>query len=400
MNSVVPEAVRDLSPVQQIIITLDRVLASSPSTQEEAGKRANAVMKLSELLNRVGVDAESLIRFGMPHRAAFVIYLAMITSGSTSPLLDVRRWRSLLRVQTTEPDEDYEGQIRRAPREGVEHIPGLLNKWVENARFSDILSWTPPTDEEWARVSLEPSPSTDVTEPYLWLWQRNAVNDLDRWLTTSLHREYQWQNRHEVGLFSEAALASDGPAAHLLNAAIAQRAVDPQTTSDDDAMFWALQDAAVRYLQQEKYAEAVTLFEFHRQRFPEDARALNNLGFCTMPINPSRALHWLQKAVHYGYVEIAINVYNQCCCLERLNRAGEALDKAEAYWQRQRVPSVGTGFLWVPDAGGWTLEGDGHPEEQLASLAIRVSESLGLDERTRRWRERLDSLRLPEEFEN
>ena len=398
MKSVVPDAIRDLPPVQQLIMALDQVLASSPSTQEEAEGRANAVKKLSELLTRVGVDSESLIRYGMPHRAAFVVYLAMITSGSTSPLLDVRRWRSLLRVQATEPDEDYEGQSRRAPREGVEHIPGLLNKWVENARFSDILSWTPPTDEEWARASLEPSPSTEVTEPYLWLWQRNAVNDLDRWLTTSLHREYQWQNRHEVGLFSEAALASDGPAAHLLNAAIAQRAVDPQTKSDDDAMFWALQDAAVRYLQQDKYAEAVTLFEFHRQRFPEDARALNNLGFCTMPINPSQALHWLQKAVHFGYVEIAINVYNQCCCLERLNRAGEALDKAEAYWQRQRVPSVDTGFLWVPDAGGWTLEGDGHPEEELAALAIRVSESLGLDERARRWRERLDSLRLPEEL--
>lgn len=398
MKSVIA-ATRDLPHVQLIIMTLDRVLASSPSTQEEAAERAASVRKLSELLTRAGIDAESLIRYGMPHRAAFVVYLAMITSGSPSPLLDVRRWRSLLRVQATGPDEDHEEQVRRAPREGVDHVPALLNRWVENARLSDILSLTPPTDEEWARTSLETSPSADVTEPYLWLWQRNAVNDLDRWLTTSLHREYQWQNRHEVGLFSEAALASDGPAAHLLNAAIAQRAVDPETKPNDDGMFWALQDAAVRYLQQDKYAEAVTLFEFHRQRFPEDARALNNLGFCTMPINPSRALHWLQKAVHFGYVEIAINVYNQCCCLERLNRAGEALDKAEAYWQRQRVPSVDAGFLWVPDAGGWTLEGDRHPEEELAALAIRVSESLGLDERARRWRERLELLRLSEEIE-
>lgn len=399
MKSIIAEAIRDLPPVQQIIMALDQVLSSSPSSREEAARRAAAVKKLSELLTLAGIDAESLIRYGMPHRASFVVYLAMITSESPSPLLDVRRWRSLLRVQATGPDEEHEEQVRRAPMEGVDHVPTLLNRWVENARFSDILSWTPPTDEEWARTSLEPSPSTDVTEPYLWLWQRNAVNDLDRWLTTSLHREYRWQNRHEVGLFSEAALASDGPAAHLLNAAIAQRAVEPETKPDDDAMFWALQDAAVRYLQQDKYAEAVTLFEFHRQRFPEDARALNNLGFCTMPINPSRALHWLQKAVHFGYVEIAINVYNQCCCLERLNRAGEALDKAEAYWQRQRVPSVDTGFLWVPDAGGWTLDGDGHPEEELAALAIRVSESLGLDERAHRWRERLDSLRLPEALE-
>jgi len=380
-------------------MTLDQVLASSPTSPEEAQSRADVVKKLSELLGRVGIDAESLIRYGMPHRAAFVVYLAMITSGSPSPLLDVRRWRSLLRVQIAGLDSDYEGQVLRAPREGVDHVPALLNRWVENARFPDILSWTPPTDEEWAEVLLEPSPSKDVTEPYLWLWQRNAVNDLDRWRTTSLHREYQWHNRHEVGLFSEAALAGDGPATHLLNAAIAQRAVDPQAKPDDDAMFWALQDAAVRYLQQGKYAEAVTLFEFHRQRFPEDARALNNLGFCTMPISPSQALHWLQKAVHFGYVDTAINVYNQCCCLERLNRAGEALDKAETYWQRQRVPPVDTGFLWVPDADGWTLEGDGHPEEELAELAIRVSESLGLDERARRWRERLDSLRLPEELE-
>ena len=397
MQTNISEAARALPPVQQIIMMLDQVLAGSPTTQEEAAERVEAVRKLSELLSRVGIDAESLIRYGMPHRAAFAVYLAMITSGSPSPLLDVRRWRSLLRVPSSESDsEDDQGQIRRAPKEGVDHIPLLLNRWVENARLADILSWTPPTDEEWADISLEPAPSDDVTDPYLWLWQRNTLNDLDRWLTTSLHMEYRWQNRHDVGLFSDEALAGAGPATQLLNAVIAKRAVDPRTRNDD-AMFWALQDAAVRYLQQEKYAEAVTLFEFHRQRFPEDSRAMNNLGFCTMPIDPSRALHWLQKAVHFGYVDIAINVYNQCCCLERLNRAGEALDKAESYWQRQRVPPVDTGFLWVPDADGWVLQGDGHPEEELAALAIRVSEALGLHDRTVRWQERLDSLRVPRE---
>lgn len=271
MKSVTSDAMRDLPQVQQMIMTLDSALASKPTTRNDADRRADLVKKLSGLLGHSGIYAESLIRYGMPHRAAFVIYLAMITSESPSPLLDARRWRSVLRVQVVGLGSDDKEQFRRAPLEGVDHVPALLNRWVANARFSDVLSWTPPTDDEWARISLEPSPSKDITEPYLWLWQRNAVNDLERWLTTSLHREYQWHNRHLVGLFSEAALAGDGPNADLLNKEIAQRAVYPQANPDDDAMFWALQDAAVQYLQQGKYTEAVALFEFHRQRFPEAA---------------------------------------------------------------------------------------------------------------------------------
>lgn len=211
MEALSSAAMHNLPPVQQIVMALDRLLGTSPTTHEEARQRVEAIEKVSGVLGRSGIDAESLIRYGMPHRAAFAIYLAMITSESPSPLLDAQRWRSVLRVQTVNLESDNEGQARRAPRESVGHVPALLNKWVANARLSDVLSWTPPTDEEWARITLEPSPAEDVVEPYLWLWQRNAVNDLDRWLTTFLHLEYQWQNRHQVGMFSEAGLAGVVP---------------------------------------------------------------------------------------------------------------------------------------------------------------------------------------------
>jgi len=132
----------------------------------------------------------------------------------------------------------------------------------------------------------------------------------------------------------------------------------------------------------------VALFEFHHGRFPSDARALNNMGFCLMPTSPSKALHWLEVAVQYGYSDIPINTYNQCCCLERLNRAGEALDKAEAYWQRLRPPKVYPGYLWMLNGEDWELSGDGDPDALIVELAIRAATTLALPNRIVRWEER------------
>jgi hypothetical protein len=392
MTFQIPGGPRARPNLQATIQLLDKLLVAIPHADDQVDMRAGAIQGCLRRLNEFGVDGENLVRYGMCHRASLAIYVTLIASEPSrlGQLIDVDRWRVLLHVNDISAVvEGAEAEALQAQvRERVAHVPHQLDRWVMNARLADVLNWVAPSDEEWGRICLEPSPVSEVVEAYEWLWRRNVVAELERWAMPSLILEYRWRHKQQVGLFSELALDADGPAPDLLNAAIARRAAEPHDTSEIDAVFWALQDAAVEYLKLGKFSAAVALFEFHHGRFPNDARALNNMGFCLMPTSPSKALHWLEMAMEYGYSDIPINTYNQCCCLERLNRAGEALDKAEAYWQRLRPPKVYPGYLWTLKGRDWELSGDDDPDALIVELAIRAATTLALPNRIARWEER------------
>lgn len=376
--------------VRELIGLLDASLIGVPQTTQDSQHRASTVNSIKNMLAAYGIDGESLIRYGMPARAAIAVYRAMFSpdDDDLTRLVDTRRWREVLKVPTPSArlSELDESELD-AMSVSLHRVPHLLDMWVANAPLTEILRYLPPTDEQWGKWALQPAEDSETVDAYHWLAQRNVTENLNRWTTESLHLEFKWQNDRQVGQFSEAALGELGPESVLLNAEIAQRAVRPQLEEqlEQDQLFWQLQETAVAYLVKGKYLEAKTLFEFHLRRNPNDARTLNNLGFCSFPLSSSRSLHLLQEAVQNGYADVAINVYNQCCCLVDLNRAGEALDLAENYWQRQRQPNVMTGFLWVRKSGNWVLTGDCAAEEELIKLAIEAANEVGRPDRAARW---------------
>jgi hypothetical protein len=180
----------------------------------------------------------------------------------------------------------------------------------------------------------------------------------------------------------------------MLNEEIAYRAVcgEPAMSNEAEALFWALQDTAVDFLGKHRYEEAAALFEFHWRQYPEDTRAINNLGFCKVPSDPAEALILLQRADAAGFEHKLINVYNQCCCFVALNRSGEALDRAEAYWQRERDPDgIQSGYIWKEGKKGWSLSSHNGIEVALAELAAQIAADIGRTERATRWSERAES---------
>lgn len=328
----------------------------------------------------------------MPSRAALPVFLAVIGDEEPAELTDLSRWRQVLHVPRRDiqhaTDEEEEAIVQAMAR-----IPHALTVWVQNAPFHELLSLVPPTDAEFEAYLLATPPSEETVSAYIWLWQRSVVDGLERWTTASLHLEYLWQNGRRVALFPDEVLAAEGPSSVLLNEQIALRAVEPRQQSDEGAerLFWQLQEQAVDFLMKGKFTEAAALFEFHHRLHPEDARSINNLGFCRLPVDPESALHHLQVAESSGYPSIAMNVYNQCCCLHSLNRSGEALDRAEAYWQRQREPVDADGYIWTSTDEGWVLRAEANPEVALAELAAMIAIELGLLSRANKWIERLES---------
>lgn len=393
---------RVLNPVEnpgtgprQIVVALHAMLARLPSNREEWKQRAVAISNATRVLSSFGLDAEALIRYGMPSRVTLPIFLAVIAREDTVDFPGLARWRKILHISRR--DVRLESATDDEMREMVQAIGNATQKltvWAQNAPFDQILALTPPTDAQFDKYLLATPLSDETESAYVWLWQRSVAGHLDRWATTSLHLEYLWQNGRQVSHFPEEVLAADGPDSVMLNAAIALRAVTPREhqSEDDDRLFWQLQDQAVDFLGKGKFTEAAALFEFHHRLHPDDARSINNLGFCRLPLEPESALHHFKKAEAAGYSPTAMNVYNQCCCLYSLNRSGEALDRAEAYWQRERDPEGGGGFIWAKNDGGWTLCPDVNPEQALAELAVSISQELGLSARLEKWNIRLNEI--------
>jgi hypothetical protein len=386
-------------PVVALVQILDLLLTTFPRTAEDADRRRAGITKAVDQLSQVGVDGESLIRYGMAQRASLGVFIAVASQDARSMnvYIDAAIWRDVLKVAPPSKDVlELTDEDIDALAASYVHLPTILDRWVRNAPFQDIIDFTAPSADALSLYALAAGANDDVAAGYRWLWERSTVDSLDQWSFESLLLEYRWQNRLGVRMFRDEALQSEGPDSALLNEQIAFRTAVPRESaeSDDDALFWRLQSQAVRFLVDERFTEAAALFEFHHRLYPRDARAINNLGFCHLPRDPAQALHYLQRAERAGYIPTAFNVYNQCCCLHSLGRSGEALDRAEAYWQRQRDDSAQVGYLWVRSSSGWVLKPDLNPQEELVSLALEIADGLGRNDRAEKWSARLAGLRV------
>jgi hypothetical protein len=309
--------------------------------------------------------------------------------------VDLAAWRAVLSIQAavldTDPDTAAEGLVASIHR---------IDSWVVAAPLAHVLSFAAPSAGSLSRYVIDNQSRTAISLPYIWLWLRCTQEDLMRWPTEALHLEYRWQNDLEEAPFPAPVLAHDGPDSTVLNEQIAFRASTSSDASDDieDSLFWQLQETAVSFLSRERYDEASALFEFHSRHHPKDPRSLNNLGFCKLPVDPATSLDLLERAESAGYSPLLINVYNQCCCLIRLNRLADALDRAEFFWQRESEPDqIRSGYIWVEQADGWDLVAHDLIDEALARLMIDTAQALGRDDRADRWASRATA--ITEEYE-
>lgn len=383
-------------PTRTLIRALEKALLTVPVDTEDLEARASVVRQVISALAKIGVDGESLLRYGMAPRAALPLLIGLVSGGDSSPI-DLEVWRALLRVDPAVLDAEPED----AARELFASIHSV-DSWVISAPLDDILLFVPPTTDALNEYVLGNHERSEFALPYVWLNLRSTQDDLERWPTEVLHLEFRWRNDLQRSPFPDSALDYEGPDTAMLNEQIAFRAASDAGSSSagDDELFWQLQDTAVSFLKRDRHQEAAALFEFHGRLHPDDPRTLNNLGFCKLPTDASASLDLLQRAESAGYSPLLINVYNQCCCLVRLNRLPEALDRGEYFWQRELDPDdIRSGYIWVEHGGEWALMSNAAVDLALAQLMAQISAVLGRADRAARWESRAEALLAePEEM--
>lgn len=387
-------------PVRELIVQLGDLLPSVARTQSDQADRREAIIGICEALTSHGIDADSLIRFGMqsvvvnPLVAWLMLERLVGDAGEQRPVLDFASWHQLLGLTSvTIIEADGTLQLTSEGSRMLTEAVASLSLWVEEAPLSEIIDATPPSNETFSALQSRPRQSSDLAEKYIWVYERFAVTDIEQWAVASLHNELRWvlhvipppvaQEIMEVATFEE----------NELNRLIARQAISPKTRNELwDPLLQPLQDQASTFLQQRRFREAGALFEFYERQNPDHSGAKNNRGFCLIPASPEEALHHLKASERAGYAPRSIAVYNSCCCYWSMDQESKILDVSEYYWQRELELEPTPCTLWRLEEGTWTLYRESDARLAVARLALDAAEGLGKIPRIEAWKQRLQEL--------
>lgn len=341
---------------------------------------------LDELTAR-GIDGDSLLRYGLYGEVAapllFDVALHELIGDAHRPAMSsdfLTQWRIVLGL----------GSVARTGRVRAIDVADLIRAevspitaWVFYAPARELYSLSPPTPADLDRALEAIPPSPDIAYDYRWLVERFGVPELSQWTTESLHREYRWK----AGLPQQspcppALMDEQEVRAEPLNSEIARRAVTDDsrgTTPEWLSLTARMQEQAVRFLMNGQHAEASALFQFAVQQNPDDAEATNNLGFCQLPLDPTRALFNLERANQLLYVPACVNLYNRMIGHVLTSQERIARNLAEEYWvqhlDRERLPIPAT--LWRIENRALSLSRTIDARRAITEFAATLCEGSG-----------------------
>jgi hypothetical protein len=376
----------------------------SPAARHEAFRAA------ADELTRRGIDCASLVRYGMSREVAGpllgAIFVSLIpadvlpgpTSARDPKGIDVDGWRTVLDLQAwpnniTEPS--ITDIVNFAESVFVSAMPQVMN-WMSLASLDELAMLIPPTDSTILQARLDLS--DELHRQYEWAVDHFSETFYSNWRTTSLHRAYRWLSGSETPPCPPELMQDRGIDKDRLNAEIARRATSPHTEEIRSLQSAALlEPEMVRYakhlLEQKRYREAATVFEFGTVQMPGDGKFRNNLGFCLIPEDPAVALGHLETAANLNYASCEVNIYNQMCCHLALNKPRAALNLSDTFWASVRERPAEPAVLWkrLPGAG-WELFTAIDPRRTVAEFSATIAHDEGWPEDEETWLSRVRDL--------
>ncbi|MEU4835814.1 hypothetical protein [Streptosporangium sp. NPDC023615] len=398
---------RTSSLVGELQDSLASRLALKPEERDKQIRRFK--LALQELTQR-GVDAESLVRYGMipeilgPVLGVLLVHRLLPQSGVDTDLqgsgVDVAGWRALLKIPAaTSATSATPSQVQELVLEVSREVFDPLLDWIRHAGLNELVHLIPPEESDFWSVTESVEDETHLRHKYRWLVERFTQTYLANWSLAALHLEYRWQKDIDPSSFPDSIMRDRNVSIEDLNAEIAHRAVlESKSTSESLAptlfLMNQLENHAVTLLRERQYSESAALFNFAIHQWPNDPRAHNDLGFCLIPENPSKALVHLTDAARMGYEPYAINTYNKMCCHLGMHQPRAALALAEEFWRERPGESALTGVIWKMTEEGWRLEQGVYIRSAIAGLVASIASAHGWEEEEVLWRSREQSAPL------
>ena len=224
-----------------------------------------------------------------------------------------------------------------------------VREWLTrllNEDLRSLLRMQPPPIPLFLALPTEPMP---IDEIGLWIWDRFTQTRYGDWSTSSLMQEWRSARTGEVPLpqlvWSERRTDPEAIASIWLS-----KSSEPRKTSLPERGLSADEfvHAAINHLDEGRIQEAADIFAGLVELRPADGDALNNLGFCLLPLDPSSGLEELERASLYPQGNVALNLANRALALHLVGRDEDALQLGrEALGSEHR--GVGLAVMWKHD---------------------------------------------------
>jgi len=207
-----------------------------------------------------------------------------------------------------------------------------------------------------------------------WLWERFTVTRLEDWSESSLTRECANQRDGDTTmpprLLAERQV-DPGVLAQITLDRVASRRPRGLPSRGLDANEFV--GSAVQYMRRTQWRAAAEVFAGLCELRPADGEALNNLGFCLLPIDVEQGLLKLQEASLYPRDHPVINVVNRALALHLLGRDGDAVALGGAALAGAPEPEA-PAILWRHTPGRpLELAEDVEPVTHLRQLVAHAS---------------------------
>lgn len=230
-------------------------------------------------------------------------------------------------------------------------------EWLTRLLHDDLpslLRLQPPPVQLFLALSTDPAP---IDEIGLWIWDRFTQTHFEDWSTSSLMKEWLSATTGEAPLaqpvWSERRTDAHAIASIALSKSSEQGGLSlPERGLGADEFV----NAAIAHLREGRIQEAADIFAGLVELRPADGDALNNLGFCLLPIDPIGGLDALQKASLYPRGHVFLNMANRVLALHLVGRDDDALPLAREAVAFEHYAAT-EAFLWihVHDSGTLTL---------------------------------------------
>ncbi len=144
---------------------------------------------------------------------------------------------------------------------------------------------------------------------------------------------------------------------------------------------------AARQLQMGAADCAAVVYEVALEGNPDDANAVNNHGFCLVPLDRERALKQLERAAAMYGQPFGVNVANRMLLRWLKGEHNQALALAERYHARGVVEGWDGAWLWDMDDPARLLT-DADVQSYVAELAVRAARAGGRLDLAEVWEQR------------
>jgi hypothetical protein len=399
-----------------LVYALRGILRRGPQFENVSPEsRREAFHAAAGELTRRGIDASSLVRYGMFREVVTPLLTGLLHGWFFQPSiaastphreipgvslppkgLDVDRWRQVLGLREeieNWPPTSVEDLLKLFTNILVPIAP-LIESWVLTAPLDDLLLLTPPANVD-VLESYSDASVGELREQYEWVVDHLSETFYQDWRTSSLHHAYSWLAHREPPSCPPELMRDRKIDISKLNAEIARRATserpeEPRALSTEALLTLEMVDFAIPLLREGRFREAAAVFEFGIRQMPYSGELRNNFGFCLIPDDAREALVHLESAMRLNFSYCEVNTYNQMCCLIALQNDRAALNLADRFWSAIRSRPALPATLWRRDDARWTLFHAEDPRQKVAELAVTTARAEGWKEDIQLWLTRFD----------